>query len=74
VSKLEKLLAKLENESISASELYTLLGQLGWVHDHTTGSHKYWMKDGKRLTFSPHGKDLARYQIKQAKKAIGEKK
>ena len=72
VSKAEKLLAKLKNESIAAHELRTLLGQLGWILARQKGSHEQWLKNGKVITLATHSKDLKPYQIKQVLKALEE--
>lgn len=74
MSRVEKLIEKLRNESIAADELATLLRLLGWTLQRTRGSHQAWLgPEGQRLTLSPHGKDLKRYQIKLAKAlALGE--
>jgi predicted RNA binding protein YcfA (HicA-like mRNA interferase family) len=40
MSKTEKLLAKLKNGTISAQELRTLLGQLGWILARQKGFHE----------------------------------
>ena len=70
MSKREKLLEKLRAETISADELVTLLKQLGYSRRQRGTSHQHWSLDGKTVTLSPHGKDLKRYQIKQAKLVI----
>ena len=71
-SKTEKLLAKLKNGTISAQELRTLLGQLGWILARQKGSHEQWLKNGKVVTLATHSKDLKPYQIKQVSKALEE--
>lgn len=71
MSKHEKLILKLRNESISADELRTLLVRLGFVRRQRGTSHQVWShSDGRNLTISPHGKDLKRYQIKEAKRVL----
>ena len=72
MSKTEKLLAKLKNGTISATELRTLLGHLGWILARQKGSHEQWLKNGKVMTLATHSKDLKPYQIKQALKALEE--
>lgn len=72
VSKTEKLLAKLKNGTISAQEIRTLLGHLGWVLARQKGSHEQWLKNGKVITLATHSKDLKPYQIKQVSKALEE--
>jgi len=66
MSKTDRLLEKLNNKTISASELYTLLRRLGFVLDRQRGSHQCWKKGSKVLILSPHGNELKPYQIKQA--------
>ncbi len=72
MGKTEKLLAKLKNGTISAQEIRTLLGQLGWILARKKGSHEQWLKNGKVLTLATHSKDLKPYQIKQVSKALEE--
>lgn len=72
MSKTEKLLAKLTNKTISAQEVRTLLGQLGWTLARQKGSHEQWLKNGKVITLATHTKDLKPYQIKQISKALEE--
>jgi predicted RNA binding protein YcfA (HicA-like mRNA interferase family) len=72
MSKTDKLLAKLKNRTISAQELRTLLGQLGWVLARQKGSHEQWLKNGQVITLATHSKDLKPYQIKQVSKALEE--
>lgn len=72
MSKADKLLAKLKNGSISAQEMKTLLGQLGWVLARQKGSHEQWLKNGKVITLATHSKDLKPYQIKQVLKVVEE--
>jgi predicted RNA binding protein YcfA (HicA-like mRNA interferase family) len=67
MSKIDKLLKKLNNETISADELRTLLKQLGWVLDRTRGSHEIWVKESKTYVLATHKKELKPYLIKQAK-------
>lgn len=68
MSKLEKLIDKLKNETITAGELRTLLKQLGWFLDRTKGSHEQWIgPNGQRFTIAAHSKDLKKYQIREAK-------
>lgn len=70
MSKLDKLLAKLANGTISAAEARTLLQKLGWKLMRTSGSHEHWGYSGKIITLSPHGKELKSYQIKEISKAL----
>lgn len=72
MSKADKLLAKLRNGTISAQEVRTLLGQLGWVLARQKGSHEQWLKNGRVLTLATHSKELKPYQIKQVLKAMEE--
>jgi predicted RNA binding protein YcfA (HicA-like mRNA interferase family) len=71
VSKTDKLLKKLQNETISASELRTLLVKLGWLLDGGKGSHEVWKKGLQRIVLATHGKEIPRYQIKSVKQAVG---
>jgi len=73
MSKTEKLLTKLKNGSISASELRTLLGKLGWELRNQVGSHEQWVCDDKRFTIATHGKDLPPYQVKMIRKILEDK-
>ena len=71
MSKQQKLVEKLQNETISAEELRNLLGRMEFSARQPGTSHQTWShEDGRRITISPHGKDLKRYQIKEAKKAL----
>jgi predicted RNA binding protein YcfA (HicA-like mRNA interferase family) len=71
MSTTEKLLEKLNNGSISAKELRTLLGKLNWFLDRTKGSHEQWIGPQKqRMTIATHSKDLKSYQIKEAQQKI----
>ena len=70
MSKTDKLKAKLENGTIKANELRTLLGKEGFVLDRTKGSHEIWVKGKKSLVLATHGKELKPYQIKEAKGVI----
>ncbi len=72
MSKTDKLLEKLKNGTISAQELRTLLGKLGWILARQKGSHEQWLKNGKVITLATHSKDLKPYQIKQVSKALEE--
>ncbi len=72
MSKTDKLLAKLKNETISAHGLRTLLGHLGWTLARQKGSHEQWLKNGKVITLATHSKELKPYQIKQVLKALEE--
>jgi predicted RNA binding protein YcfA (HicA-like mRNA interferase family) len=72
MSKTEKLLAKLNNGTITVQELRTLLGQLGWILARQKGSHEQWLKNGKVITLATHSKNLKPYQIKQVLKALEE--
>lgn len=74
MSKTEKLLEKLRNKTISASELRTLLQRLGWKLDRTKGSHEQWAKNGKVVTLATHSNELKSYQIKQFSEAIEEER
>lgn len=78
MSKTEKLLQKLENGSIKADELRTLLGKMGYELKKTEGSHEQWVNPNKSypencLTLATHSKELKPYQIKEAKKRLIEK-
>jgi predicted RNA binding protein YcfA (HicA-like mRNA interferase family) len=70
MSKADKLIEKLKRGTISADELITLLSKLGWVQDRVRGSHQVWAKENKTLVLALHGKDLKRYQIKEAQAAL----
>lgn len=70
MSKAEKLLEKLKDGTISASELRTLLKQFGWILARTKGSHEHWRKGGKVITLATHSKDLKPYQIRQVRTAV----
>lgn len=72
MSKTEKLLAKLKNGTISAQELRTLLGQLGWTLARQKGSHEQWLKNGNVITLATHSNELKPYQTKQVSKALEE--
>ena len=71
MSRTDKLLKKLQNGTISADELRTLLGQLGWLCPRQKGSHQHWRKNGQVITLATHSKDLKPYQIKQVRVALG---
>jgi hypothetical protein len=71
VSKLEKLLAKLKSETITAGELRTLMGQLGVEYKGARGSHEKYVFGEKLFILATHSKDLKRYQIKQAREFLG---
>ena len=70
MSKQDKLIAKLKNGSISASELRTLLKKLGWVLDRSRGSHEIWAKESKTYVLATHTNELKPYLIKQAIEAL----
>jgi predicted RNA binding protein YcfA (HicA-like mRNA interferase family) len=70
VVKRDKLLAKLENGSIDAGELRTLLKQSGWYLAHQKGSHEVWANRSERFVLATHSKDLKPYQIKDAKERL----
>ena len=72
MSKADKFLKKLQNGTISAKELETLLKQLGWSISNQKGSHVSWKYKDKRVTVATHGKEVPAYQIKQIKKALEE--
>ncbi len=72
MSKADKLLEKLRNGTISAREVRTLLGQLGWSLARQKGSHEQWLKNGKVLTLATHSKEVKPYQLKQIAKALEE--
>jgi predicted RNA binding protein YcfA (HicA-like mRNA interferase family) len=71
VGKAEKFLEKLQNGSIDAKELRSLLKKMGAVLAHTRGSHEHYILDGKLFVLATHGKDLKHYQIKEAKEFLG---
>lgn len=66
MSSAEKLKTKLNNGSIDAKELKTLLKKLGWALNRIKGSHEVWIKGTKTFVLATHSKDLKPYQIKQA--------
>ena len=66
----EKLKAKLDNGSIDARKLRTLLKQLGWALNRTKGSHEVWVKGTETFILATHSKDLKPYQIKQAQNLL----
>lgn len=70
MSKLEKLREKLDNGTISASDLRTLLKKEGFSLDRTRGSHEVWIKGHKTLILATHGNSLKPYQIKEAREAL----
>ncbi len=71
MSKTEKLLQKLTIGTISASEMRTLLGKLGWNLRNTVGSHEQWIGPAnEKYTLATHDKELKQYQIKDLKKLI----
>ncbi|MEZ4814265.1 MAG: type II toxin-antitoxin system HicA family toxin [Bdellovibrionota bacterium] len=70
MTKTEKLKEKLEQKTISASELRTLLKKEGAVLDRTKGSHEVWKLGDKTMTLATHNKDLKNYQMKQAKEFL----
>ncbi len=61
MSKADKLIKKLQNGTISAKELRTLLGQTGWICERQKGSHEHWRKNGKVITLATHSKDIKIY-------------
>lgn len=76
MSKLDKLIGKLHNNTITADELRTLLRKLGWELDSTVGSHEQWRHSKKeypnnRFTLATHSKELKRYQMKEARAKMG---
>lgn len=71
MGKTGKLIEKLQNGTISASELRTLMKKLGWTLDRQAGSHEQWIgPKGERMTLATHSKDLLRYQIKEAQEKV----
>ena len=70
MSSTEKLKSKLDNGSIDARELRTLLKQLGWTLNRTKGSHEGWVKGAKTFILATHSKHLKPYQIKQAQNLL----
>jgi predicted RNA binding protein YcfA (HicA-like mRNA interferase family) len=69
MSKTQKLLEKLRNGTISASELRTLMKQLGWKLVRTKGSHEQWVgPQNEKFTLATHSKELKPYQIKEFRK------
>jgi predicted RNA binding protein YcfA (HicA-like mRNA interferase family) len=70
MSKLTKLKEKLNNGTISAAEMRTLLKKLGWELRNQVGSHEHWVLGEKRITIATHCKDLPKYQIKQIQEAL----
>ncbi len=70
VSSTDKLKRKLDNSSIDARELRTLLKQMGWTLNRTKGSHEVWVKRSKTFILATHSKDLKPYQIKQAQNLL----
>ncbi len=70
----DKLFEKLNNGSISAKELRTLLNKSGWTLDRTKGSHEQWIGPLKqRMTIATHTKNLKNYQIKEAQIKLKQK-
>ena len=70
MDKNSKLKIKLANGSITARELRTLLLVEGWQLDRTRGSHEFWVNGAKTYVLATHGKDLKRYQMKQASQLL----
>lgn len=70
MGKTEKLIKKLQNGSISASEVRTLLGQLGWVLARTKGSHETWKNNGQVIVIATHDKEIKPYLIRQIRAAL----
>lgn len=70
MTKAAKLLEKLKNGSVNASELRTLLKQNGWELDRVKGSHEIWVKGVETFILATHSKDLKNYQIKEAQKLL----
>lgn len=66
----DKLLGKLQNGTITGSELVSLLGKLGWTMNRQKGSHQTWTDGVSILVIIAERKDLKPYQIKDAKKAL----
>ena len=73
MSKTEKLLEKLKRGSISAPELRTLLKKMGAELINIEGSHERYYLGARRFSLAVHGKDLKRYQVKQAMEFLGVK-
>ncbi len=71
MSSTEKLKEKLDNGSIDARELRTLLKQVGWTLIRIKGSHEVWVKGATTFILATHSKDLKHYQIKQAQSLLG---
>jgi predicted RNA binding protein YcfA (HicA-like mRNA interferase family) len=70
MSREAKLTSKLLSGAISARELRALLEIRGWRIDRTRGSHEFWVCGPRTFVLATHGKDLKRYQIKQAQQAL----
>lgn len=70
MSKIEKLVKKLNNKTINAKELRALMIALGAELKGTRGSHERWYFNSRRYVLATHGKDLKEYQIKQAKEFL----
>jgi predicted RNA binding protein YcfA (HicA-like mRNA interferase family) len=70
MTKTDKLMEKLKRGSIDANELLTLLSKRGWSKVGGKGSHQVWSDGKKVLVLALHGKDLKRYQIKDAQEAL----
>jgi hypothetical protein len=70
VSKKQKLIEKLFRGSIDGNELRTLMKQMNWCLDRTTSSHEIWAHEEKTLVLATHGKDLKKYQIREAQDKI----
>lgn len=70
MSKHAKLKMKLENGTINANELRTLLNKEGFSLHRTSGSHEVWIRGERTLVLATHGKDLKPYQIKEAREIL----
>lgn len=70
MSKSDKLIQKLKNRTIKASEARTLLKQSGWKIKNQVGSHEQWVSGNKRLTIATHTKEIKPYLMKQIEEAL----
>ena len=70
MTKADKLKGSLEEGTISAPELRTLLKRSGAILDRTKGSHEVWKLGNRRMVLATHGKDLKEYQIRNAKEFL----
>ncbi len=76
MSRFDKLVIKLQNGTISAGELRTLLKKMGWQMEENGSSHQQWwhptnIYPNNRFTLATHTKDLKPYQIKEIIKKLG---